>query len=434
MTSDQASPPVADDEIAVVRAEKLIGGGRALAHHEGETWMVAGALPGELVSARATRRRAGIIEAETVAVTGSSHDDRDPDPCPHSDRCGGCDWPHILPEAAPRLKALAAADAARGQPVVAGLLAEARVKTSPLAYRLRARLHWDPFKRTLGFFEVRSQTVTPIPACRILSPDLMAALPLIVESLANRCPQPVDVEWLQGSAAGDAVAGVRSAKGGPQRIDPSWIPDRHEIDGHVSGFHSLDRDGEIRGGWGATAVTFDLPIRLTVPLGSFFQGNRHLIGALFNRVAELSENDGKPIYDLHAGVGFLAAAALSAGPRAAFLVEPNRVAARAAAMNLPAARVAVGRTAEQVVAMADTLPENALVITDPPRTGLTRALRRDLAAWRPHRILMLGCDPATWARDAGFLLDNGYRIRSVEFFDLFPSTHHVEILAVLERT
>ena len=86
-----------------------------------------------------------------------------------------------------------------------------------------------------------------------------------------------------------------------------------------------------------------------------------------------------------------------------------------------------------MVANTADLPEDALVITDPPRTGLTRSLRRDLASWRPHRILMLGCDPATWARDAGFLLENGYRVRSVEFFDLFPSTHHVEILAVLER-
>lgn len=101
MTPDQVPATGPDDETAVVRAEKLIGGGRALAHHDGETWMVAGALPGEVVSARASRRRAGIVEAEAVAIEGSIHADRDPDPCPHSDRCGGCDWPHIRPEAGP---------------------------------------------------------------------------------------------------------------------------------------------------------------------------------------------------------------------------------------------------------------------------------------------------------------------------------------------
>ncbi len=45
---------------------------------------------------------------------------------------------------------------------------------------------------------------------------------------------------------------------------------------------------------------------------------------------------------------------------------------------------------------------------------------------------MLACDPATWARDAAFLLSQGYRISSLELVDLFPSTHHVELVAELE--
>lgn len=420
-------PPV------ILRAEKLIGGGRALAHHDGETWMVAGALPGELVLAQPSRRRAGIVEADTVAVRESPHAARESDPCPHSDRCGGCDWPHITPEAGARLKAVAAADAARSRPVLAATLAQAPIVASPLAYRLRARLHWDPEARRLGFFEVRSQTVTSIPACRILSPDLMTALPSMIESLSRRCPHKVDLEWLQGSRSGDAVAGLRPARGGPPRIDPGWIPPRADIDDAVSGFHSLDRTGEIRGGWGATTVAFDLPLPLTVPIGAFFQGNKHLVRALFERIAELAGTDTDPIFDLHAGVGFLAAAAVSAGARAACLVEPHRVAARAAAFNLPAATVAVGQTAEEFVDNAPDLPAEALVITDPPRSGLTKSLRTRLVHWRPHRVLMLGCDPATWTRDAGFLLDHGYRVRTVELFDLFPSTHHVEILALMER-
>jgi tRNA/tmRNA/rRNA uracil-C5-methylase (TrmA/RlmC/RlmD family) len=75
-----------------------------------------------------------------------------------------------------------------------------------------------------------------------------------------------------------------------------------------------------------------------------------------------------------------------------------------------------------------------LVITDPPRRGLSRTLRDDLARWKPKRILMLGCDPATWARDAAHLVDHGYRVTELELFDLFPLTHHVEILALLVHT
>jgi tRNA/tmRNA/rRNA uracil-C5-methylase (TrmA/RlmC/RlmD family) len=64
---------------------------------------------------------------------------------------------------------------------------------------------------------------------------------------------------------------------------------------------------------------------------------------------------------------------------------------------------------------------------------MTRKLLRLLTGWQPRRILMLGCDPATWCRDAAFLSDNGYQLTSIELFDLFPHTHHVEILAMLER-
>lgn len=434
MTSDQRLPASPVEATVELRAEKLIGGGRALAHHEGATWMVAGALPGELVVALPTRRRAGIVEAETVTVKETPHPARDRDPCPHSDRCGGCDWPHIELAASAKFKRLSAADAARGAPDLAATLARAPVATSPLNYRLRARLHWDPDTARLGFFETRSSTVTPIPACRILSPQLMAAIPSIIQALTKRCPQRVDVEWLQGSDEGNAVAGLRSSKCGPQRIDPSWIPRRDEVEHGVSGFHLLNRHGEVRGGWGATAVHFDLPIPLSVPIGAFFQGNRHLISSLFKRVSELSGDGGEPIYDLHAGVGFLAAAALSNGAREAFLVEPHRVAARAAAFNLPNTTVAVGRTAEDFVGSVSGLSREALVITDPPRAGLTKKLRRELVSWQPRRVLMLGCDPATWTRDASFLIENGYRAGAVELFDLFPSTHHVEILALLERT
>jgi tRNA/tmRNA/rRNA uracil-C5-methylase (TrmA/RlmC/RlmD family) len=201
----------------------------------------------------------------------------------------------------------------------------------------------------------------------------------------------------------------------------------------VAGFHALSPAGDAQSGWGREVVEFELPIPLIAPIGTFFQGNRHLLGDLFERVAKLAGEDPAPVFDLHAGVGFLAAAVRSAADHPLTLVEPSRRAARAAARNLPDAVVVAGRTAEDFLSASGNLPQNALVITDPPRRGLSRTLRDDLARWKPKRILMLGCDPATWARDAAHLVDHGYRVTELELFDLFPLTHHVEILAVLEH-
>jgi tRNA/tmRNA/rRNA uracil-C5-methylase (TrmA/RlmC/RlmD family) len=426
----EASPT--DPAVSLV-AEKLIGGGRAIAHHDGATWMVAGALPGERVRVEATRRRAGIVEARALEVLSEPHPARLQDPCPQTGVCGGCDWPHVDPGAGADLKAAAAAEAARAFPDLASRIASAPIHRSEGGYRLRARLHWDAGQSRLGFYEHRSNTVASIDSCRILSPRLMQALPVLTDALAHRCTDQADVEWLEGSETDDTVAALRPARGGPREIDPNWVPGPEDASSVVSGFHHLSRAGRLSQTWGASEVRIDLPIPLGVPIGSFFQGNRHLIVPLFRRVAELVGSEPAPVFDLHAGVGYLAAAARFAVERDLTLVEPHRDAALAAARNLPGARVISGSTAEAFVNDAGVLPPEALVITDPPRTGLSKVLRRHLALWQPHRILMLGCDAATWARDAGFLSEHGYRPQVVEIFDLFPSTHHLEILALLER-
>jgi len=417
---------------AILTTVKLVGGGRVLAHSDGETWMVGGALPGELVRATPFRRRAGVVEATTIEVLDHPHAAREQDPCPHSIACGGCDWPHVLSVEGGSLKRAAAAEAARSHPDLAELVAAAPIASSPLAYRLRARLHWDPASSRLGFYEPRSWRVASIPACRILSPTLVRAMPRLGAAFGRRCPERVDVEWLEGSDGDEAVAALRPGRGGPPRIEPSWVPSREETGVHLTGFHVLTRGGAVQPVWGAEEVAMRLPIPLRVPIGAFFQGNRHLLEPLFNRVMELVGPDPGPVYDLHAGVGFLAAAARAAGGTELTLVEPHRPAARAARRNLKGARVEVGRTAEAFLESVGPLPRNALVMTDPPRAGMSEVLRMRIAGWRPNRILMLGCDPATWSRDAAALCNAGYTPRVVELFDLFPSTHHVEILALLE--
>jgi len=427
-----SSPRHPRDDTVAIHVGKVVGGGRALAHVEDRTWLVAGALPGERIAAREVSRRAGIVEASAVELLGNPHPARAADPCRHAPRCGGCDWPHVDPVAGARLKAAAAAEAVRGSRALAEALHDAPIRTSPPSYRLRSRLHWDPERRTLGFYQPRSWRVTEIPDCRVVSPRLAAAIEAFERALADRCPAPVDLDWLEDLAGNRAVAALRPARGGPDAVSPGWLPVAEQLGDTVSGLHRMSGAGRLVSGWGDDGVVMALPVCLFVPIGSFFQGNRHLAGWLFDRVVELSGARPCPTWDLHAGVGFLAAAAWQAAPRELHLVEPYRQSSAAAERNLPQARVAGGCTAEAYLASARDLPTDALVLTDPPRAGMTPALRHRLAGWHPDRILMLACDPATWGRDTSSLMERGYRLAHLELVDLFPSTHHVEILAVLE--
>jgi 23S rRNA (uracil1939-C5)-methyltransferase len=411
-----------------VRAIKLVGGGRTLAHADGATWMVRGGLPGELLVVEPVRRRARIIEAEAVQVVADPHPARLAKPCPHASSCGGCDWPHVDAEKGAALKAMVAAEASRRHPDLSARLLGAPVTPSPPAYRLRSRLHWDPQNRALGFYGHQSWTVGAIPDCGVITETLKNRLAGLEAILARRCPSPVDLDWLE--ADDGAVAALRAARKGARIPEAAWVPTEKECPDLV-GFHRLGATSEVVPGWGRDHVHMELPVRLRVPIGSFFQGNRHLVPWLFDRVVELVGPGSDPVVDLHGGVGFLAGAAWSAGHRKLTVIEPHAGAAAAARANLPDADVVTG-TAEGFLENAVDIPSSTIAIADPPRSGMSAALRRRLAAWRPRRVVSLGCDPATWSRDASFLIERGYRCTQLELVDLFAFTHHVEILAVLE--
>ena len=419
-------------ETAELTIETLVGGGRGLARDADSVWMIDGALPGERVRAEVRRRRRGVIEAEAIELLATPHPARNTAPCPHASVCGGCDWPHVDAASGAGLKREVAAGAARGFPDLAERLRGAPVTPSPLAYRLRCRLHWDPEHGVLGFYRSRSHRVEAIPECRILSPRLITTLDELQRGLSDICPAPADVEWLEDLEGNRAVAALRRAAGGPV---PSleWIPPRAAFGSDApDGFHLLGRPGALDRVWGTDHVRMRLPVSLEVPIGAFFQGNRHLAPRLFDRIAELIGAEPVPTWDFHAGVGFLAAAAMHAAPRPMVLAETFRPSARAARRNLPEATVRIGRSAEDVLRRSGHLPRKALAILDPPRCGLSADLGRRLAGWHPDRMLMLACDPATWARDTARFLENGYRLTHLELIDLFPSSHHVEVLSALE--
>jgi len=420
------------DTLRDVEMIKMVGGGRALSRPDHQVWLISGALPGERVRVREIRRRAGIIEAEAIDLLSDPHPARNDHPCPHAGNCGGCDWPHIDPESGSDLKIQSAAEAARTHPFLRDRILKAPLRTSPPAYRLRARLHWDPHEKILGFYGHRSRKISGISGCRILSPGLLENLPHLEKALTDRRAGIVDIEWLENLSGDRAVAALRRSAGGPDVVS-RWIPEESGVGGLLQGFHVLRKATRLDAGWGTNSLVMELPIPLEVRIGSFFQGNRHLVPSLFQRVSDLCGKEPVPTWDLHGGVGFLGAAALWASRRPLVLSEPVRAAARCARTNLPDARVYVGMTAEELLRGWKRKDPNSLVLCDPPRAGLSPQLRKQLLRWKPQRILMLSCEPSTWARDTAVLTDGGWRLDHVELFDLFPSTHHVEILCTLNR-
>ena len=86
----------------------------------------------------------------------------------------------------------------------------------------------------------------------------------------------------------------------------------------------------------------------------------------------------------------------------------------------------VARVEERLDAIADFTPDVATM--NPPRKGCGVAVASALVRARVPRLLYLSCDATTFARDAATLVAGGYRLRSVQPFDLIPQTEHIELL------
>ena len=107
-------------------------------------------------------------------------------------------------------------------------------------------------------------------------------------------------------------------------------------------------------------------------------------------------------------------------------IESDPHACEGARREAPAGFTVVEGTVEE--RLPSTLPAD-LVIVNPPRTGLQEWIPGMLVHHRPRKVVYVSCDPATLARDAK-ALHQGYDLQSLQSFDLFPHTSHVETVAV----
>ena len=144
---------------------------------------------------------------------------------------------------------------------------------------------------------------------------------------------------------------------------------------------------------------------------------------------------GGSAWDLYGGVGvFAAVAAEQVGTGGSVVsVEGNRRASQLAAQNLedlPQVSTATADVTDWVRARRGGVDA---VVLDPPRAGAGVELMGLLAGAVRQRIVYVSCEPATLARDLAALTAGGYAIESLEGFDLFPLTAHIETVTVLRR-
>ena len=173
-----------------------------------------------------------------------------------------------------------------------------------------------------------------------------------------------------------------------------------------------------------------------VPVTAFWQAHREAATVYSELVAGWAQlSPGMTAWDLYGGAGVFAAVLGEAvgDTGRVVTVDTSRGAsrsARAALADLGCVSVvteSVRRALSAQTGRAD------VAVLDPPRSGAGREVIDLLAAADVPRIIHIGCEAASFARDVGLYLGHGYTVEDLRVFDSFPLTHHVECVAVLTR-
>ena len=411
-------------DVVEVVVDGFAHGGEGVGRIEGKVVLVAGALPGERVRVRVTEDHPRWSRAQLVEVLVASADRVTP-PCPVATECGGCDLQHVAPAAARTLKTRVVreqlarlggfGDAAHA------LVEDCRAVGPDLGYRNHVQLHAAPDGR-LGFHRAGSHDVVAIDRCPVATDEVNALLALFGPDAGAR--------GLALRAVGDACTAVVTPGDGAVAL-PEGVPTLALRQGD-------GRPVVVRGE--GTASVDVAGVTLHVAVDAFFQvntaGAEALVAAVREAAGEVAHRD---VWDLYAGVGLLALPLARDGAHV-LAVESVRSAAdaltRAATEQELDVKVLAERVEPVVRRVADgdrTIDAPEVVIADPPRAGLGRRTIEDLARLAPSRLVLVSCDVAAFARDARDLAAHGMRLVRAVPLDLFPMTHHVEVVSTFVR-
>ncbi len=407
---------------------RTVNGGYGLLQVDGQTVFARGALKGEEVTVAISSKRKGVLFGATVSVD-TPHAHRREAPCLVADLCGGCHYQIGGPVAQEEAKKEALQEllgrAHLDLPV-------SRWSTGPeFGWRSRVELHGARLDHgfTLGFFEERSHRVVPGMGCLQVSERMRGLIDIVVRALSEGGIRAGSIEIAE-SYTGPGLVLVAS------EAALTAVLRRHSHELGLSGLAlktSKNEAATVYGDISVENIVAGIPLRHNVM--SFFQANRFLTEPLLEAVLAAAEAEPNArIVDLFCGVG-LFSVPLALKGRDVTAIEWSPVAFDDLGRNAKASGVKIERLPLSVgTALATGLTlKGATTIVDPPRRGLDPLELDAIAAGRPNRIIYVSCDPATLTRDLLRFATFGYKAMSLEAFDMFPTTFHIETLTILER-
>jgi 23S rRNA (uracil1939-C5)-methyltransferase len=427
----------------ILTTEKPAAGGDCIARHNGKIVFIPDSLPGEKLDVEITEEKRDYARAKILCVQ---------EPSPHRTKprcalygiCGGCnlqiaDYPYqlelkksIIGDVFKRAGFAPENDPQPGQKPVMPELAV--IAGSPWEYRSRIQLHTGFSAQNgfvTGFMQRSSNTVVPAGDCPVAVPLLRAYM--AKKAAAGEQKVCADLPPAGGIRAENrynvCVCG-NAGEPGPHVIASEYerAGSEEDIKSRAGGVASGDSDSANR-----VYMTL-LGEKIYFDVRGFFQSNIPLFEEMIRRVCAPDEGsvrlaDGRfsRALDLYSGCGVFAYF-LRRNFSEVCLVEENPMSAGCARRNVPDAKI-FAVSGKNWARHSAGKPVYRTVTADPPRSGLEKEVLERLCVMLPEEIRYISCNPVTLARDSVRLTGSGYRMTALYFFDFYPQTSHMEMLA-----
>ena len=445
----------------------LAYGGQGVARLDEFVVFVRGAVPGDRVRARITKRKRSYAEARALETLSPSPRRVAPR-CRHSQECGGCEWQTLAYEAqlefkqqqvVDSLQRLAHLDDYRLEPI--------RGMDDPWRYRNKMEFSFgadEGGRLVLGLHKRGSwKEIVDVVDCMLASERMNRARLAVAEACRALGLEPYSRDGeggllrhlvvREGRTSGDLLLNLFVAARFPEEDE---LAARVTAEGGCTSFALTVNESR------ADAAVGDGPhmlvgppflrerlagVDLRVPASAFLQTNSAMCDVLYETVLRYAAPDpARPTVDLYCGIGSLSLP-LARGSREVHAIEIQEEAIEAARVN-----AGLNRVDNASFYAADVRPllrfpphpvldgereddadRPAAVVADPPRAGLARKALQRAAALGADRFVYVSCNPTTLAGNAAELAELGYRLSTVAPVDMFPHTHHIETVALFER-
>lgn len=415
--------------------------GRGVAHIDGKTVFIFGALPGEKVTFHYTKRKNNYDEGNAVKIHIKSPQ-RQNAKCQHFSTCGGCHLQHFSHESQIEHKQKVLLELLQHQANIQPKEILSPIVANPWGYRRKARLSVKYLakkeKLVVGFHEKNGRFVTDMERCEVLHPSVgqyIRQLRELLMQLNARAHIP-QIEIAVGNNTTAMIVRHLLDLNDEDLQRLTIFAQRYNF--YV--FLQPESLNSIHLFYPKTVnslLTYSLSkydIELKFYPEQFIQINQHINEQMIAQTLSLLQlQPTDKVLDLFCGIGNFTL------PIGKYCAKITGIEADTKAISQAKRNAELNHIRNCQFFCADLFQDCShmswanihydKIFLDPPRAGAKEILQH-INKWKPSQILYVSCNPMTLARDTKILIQKGYQLNTAGIMDMFPHTQHVEVMCL----